>query len=137
MPSERTTGGESEVPTDAGAFTARDGPTFRSRLEGVGTPGPERLIAAAQACCFSRALSNILARAGHPAHSIHTEATVTLRPVDGAPTITKIALVTMGQVPGLDELAFAEHALEAKIGSPVSRALAGVPEFTLQASLVP
>ena len=61
-------------------------------------------------------------------------ATVTLRPVDDTPTITKIALVTVGRVPGLDEAACVEHA---KAGSPVSRALAGVPEITLQASLVP
>jgi osmotically inducible protein OsmC len=82
-------------------------------------------------------LSNILAKADFPPDSVQTEATVTLRPVDGAPTITKIALVTVGRVPGLDEAAFVEHALAAKAGCPVSRALAGVPEITLEASLVP
>ena len=66
---------------------------------------------------------------------MHTDATVTLRLVDGAPTITKIALVTVGRVPGLDESAFTEHALAAKAGCPVSRALASVPEITLEASL--
>ena len=53
----------------------------------------------------------------------------------GAPTITKIALVTVGRVPGLDEASFVEHARAAKAGCPVSRALAGVPEITLDASL--
>jgi osmotically inducible protein OsmC len=72
---------------------------------------------------------------GHPADSIHTDATVTLRPVDGAPTITKIELVTVGEVPGLDEAAFVTQAEAAKAGCPVSRALASVPEITLQASL--
>jgi len=43
--------------------------------------------------------------------------------------------VTVGQVPGLDEAAFVEQALAAKAGCPVSRALAGVPEITLEASL--
>jgi osmotically inducible protein OsmC len=66
---------------------------------------------------------------------VRTDATVTLRPVDGAPTITKIALVTVGTVPGIDEAAFKEHAAAAKAGCPVSRALAGVPEITLEASL--
>jgi osmotically inducible protein OsmC len=66
---------------------------------------------------------------------VHTDATVTLRPVDGTPTITKIALMTVGRVPGLDAAAFADHALAAKTGCPVSRALAGVPEITLEASL--
>ena len=82
------------------------------------------------------ALANILAQAGNPPESIHTDATVTLRPVEGAPAITKIALTTVGRVPGIDEAAFKEHAMTAKAGCPVSRALAGVPEITLEASLV-
>jgi osmotically inducible protein OsmC len=81
------------------------------------------------------ALANALAESGHPADSIHTDATVTLRPVDGAPTITKIELVTVGEVPGLDEASFITQAEAAKKGCPVSRALAGVPEITLKASL--
>jgi lipoyl-dependent peroxiredoxin len=68
---------------------------------------------------------------------VHTDATVTLPPVDGQPTITKIELVAVGRVPGLDQAAFAEHARTAKAGCPVSRALAGVPEITLEASLLP
>jgi osmotically inducible protein OsmC len=67
---------------------------------------------------------------------VHTDATVTLRFVDGAPTITKIALVTTGQVPGIDKAAFAEHAAAAKATCPVSRALASVPEITLEATLL-
>ena len=66
---------------------------------------------------------------------MRTDATVTLRPVDSTPTITKIALVTIGRVPGIDEAAFIEHANAAKAGCPVSRALASVPEITLEASL--
>jgi osmotically inducible protein OsmC len=81
------------------------------------------------------ALSNLLAQAGAPPELVHTDATVTLRPVDGVPTITKIALVTVGRVPGLAEATFVDHAEAAKAGCPVSRALAGVPEITLQASL--
>jgi CRP-like cAMP-binding protein len=46
---------------------------------------------------------------------VHTDATVTLRPVDGVPTITKIALVTVGKVPGLDEASFVEHANAAEV----------------------
>ena len=81
-------------------------------------------------------LTSILAQAGTPPESVHTDATVTLRPVDGRPTITNIALVTVGRVPGIDEASFQEHAAAAKAGCPVSRALAGVPEITLDASLV-
>ncbi len=60
---------------------------------------------------------------------------MTLRRVDNVPTITKIELVTVGRVPGIDEAAFLEHARAAKAGCPVSRALAGVPEITLEATL--
>ncbi|MGB7051557.1 MAG: hypothetical protein WBG41_08315 [Acidimicrobiales bacterium] len=68
---------------------------------------------------------------------MHTDATVTFRLVDAVPTITRIDLVTVGKVPGIDEPTFLEHASAAKAGCPVSRALAGVPEITLDASLVP
>lgn len=129
-----------DLRTGAGTFTAGDsisgGYTFKSRFEGGPGSNPEQLIAAAHAACFSMALANMLAEAGHPADSVRTEATVTLRPVDGAPTITRIDLVTEAQVPGLDEAAFIEHASAAKAGCPVSRALASVPEITLEASLV-
>jgi osmotically inducible protein OsmC len=81
------------------------------------------------------ALSNRLAMAGNPPESVRTDATVTLRPVDGAPTITKIALVTVASVPGMTDAAFQEHAAAAKAGCPVSRALASVPEITLEATL--
>ncbi len=81
------------------------------------------------------ALSNLLAQAGSPPESVQTDATVTLRRVDDAPTITKIELVTVGRVPGISEADFVEKAQAAKAGCPVGRALAGVGEITLQASL--
>lgn len=141
MPAKGTAEWKGDVPTGTGTFTAGDtisgGYTFKSRFEDGPGSNPEQLIAAAHAACFSMALSNMLAQAGHPPHSVQTEAIVTLRPVEGAPTITKIALTTVGQVPGLDEAVFVEHTLAAKAGCPVSRALAGVPEITLEASLVP
>jgi lipoyl-dependent peroxiredoxin len=139
MPAKGSAEWKGDVPTGTGTFTAGDsiggGYTFKSRFEDGPGSNPEQLIAAAHAACFSMALSGILGRAGSPPDSIHTDATVTLRPVDGSPTITKIALVTVGRVPGLDEAAFVEHANAAKAGCPVSRALAGVPEITLEASL--
>jgi osmotically inducible protein OsmC len=67
--------------------------------------------------------------------SVKTDATVTLRLVDGAPTITSIALHTVGTVPGIDEAAFKAAAEVAKAGCPVSKALAGVGEITLEATL--
>ena len=140
MPAKGSAEWKGDVPTGAGTFTAGDtiagGYTYKSRFEDGPGSNPEQLIAAAHAACFSMALANILAQAGMAPESIHTVATVTLRPVDGAPTITKIALVTVGRVPGIDASAFGEHAAAAKAGCPVSRALAGVPEITLDASLI-
>jgi osmotically inducible protein OsmC len=81
------------------------------------------------------ALSAALADAGTPVNSVKTDAVVTLRFIDGAPTITSINLTTVGDVPGIDEAAFQEAAAGAKAGCPVSRALAGVPEVTLDAKL--
>ena len=128
-----------DLRTGTGTFTAGDtisgGYTFKSRFEDGPGSNPEQLIAAAHASCFSMALANVLAESGHPADSIHTVATVTLRLVDGAPTITTIALVTVGEVTGLDEASFVAQAEAAKAGCPVSKALASVPEVTLKASL--
>jgi lipoyl-dependent peroxiredoxin len=124
-----------DVPLRGRTFTAVNSIYRVDASNDEAASSPEELIASAHASCFSIALSNILSRAGRPSHSVRTEAIVTLGSIDGTPTITKIALVTVGRVPGLDELAFAEHALAAKVGCAVSRALAGVPEITLEASL--
>jgi lipoyl-dependent peroxiredoxin len=110
--------------------------SFSSRFEeGPGT-NPEELIGAAHAGCFSMALSNILAGDGHPPESVKTAAKVHLRFVNDAPTIAQIDLVTEGRVPGVDQQQFAAYAEQAKAGCPVSRALAGVGEITLDAKLV-
>lgn len=127
-----------DIPTGSGNFTAGDsiagGVTYKSRFEGGPGSNPEQLIGAAHATCFSMALANALAEAGFPAESIDTDASVTLRPVDGVPTIIKIELVTGARVTGIDEAAFSELAASAKANCPVSRALAGVPEVTLKAT---
>ena len=109
--------------------------SFSSRFEeGRGT-NPEELIAAAHAGCFSMALSNILAGEGHTPESVKTTAKVHLRTVDGNPTISRIDLVSEGRVPGIDQAQFTAYAEQAKAGCPVSRALAGVSEITLEAKL--
>ena len=108
--------------------------SFHSRFEdGEGT-NPEELISAAEAACFSMALSLILGEDGHTADSIRTDVRVQLRPVDGQPTITQIAVKTEGKVPGIDEAQFKEAAEKAKAGCVISRALAGVQEITLEAT---
>jgi osmotically inducible protein OsmC len=139
MPAKASAEWKGDIPTGTGTFTAGDtisgGYTYKSRFEDGPGSNPEQLIGAAHAACFSMALASLLAQAGNPADSIQTNASVTLRLVDGRPTIIKIDLVTVGWVPGIDDAKFEEQAAAAKAGCPVSRALAGVPEITLQASL--
>jgi osmotically inducible protein OsmC len=116
----------------SGAFGPLD-VTWASRTEdSAGRTSPEELIAAAHASCFSMAFSSGLAKAGTPPERLETTATVTFVPGTG---ITKSALTVRGSVPGMDEAAFREAAEAAKEGCPVSKALAGVPEITLDASL--
>jgi lipoyl-dependent peroxiredoxin len=108
--------------------------SFVSRFEdGTGT-NPEELIAAAHAGCYSMALSNILSQAGHPPTSVDTTAKVHLERGDSGFSITRIDLVTRGDVPGIDEAEFVKHAETAKESCPVSKALAAV-DITLDAAL--
>jgi osmotically inducible protein OsmC len=115
---------------------AYDGPySFLSRFEEGGGTNPEELIGAAHAGCFSMALSAALERAGTPVTRVATKATVHMKPVDGAPTITQVDLVCEGEVPGIDQAAFAKAAEDARKGCIVSRALAGVATITVDARL--
>ena len=106
------------------------------RTEGTGSgTSPEELIAAAHATCFSMALSHGLAQAGHAPQQLDTEATVTFGQTDGGFAITSVALTVRGQVEGLDEAAFKEAAEGAKENCPVSKALKGNVEMSVEASL--
>ena len=97
-----------------------------------GKTSPEELIAAAHATCLSMALSHGLAQEGHAPDELDTSATVTFQPGEG---ITKIALTVEGRVSGMDAEQFRQAAEQAKENCPVSKALAGVPEITLDAKL--
>jgi lipoyl-dependent peroxiredoxin len=118
-----TTSGAIGEQTVSWANRAEDGPAATS---------PEELIAAAHAACFSMALSHGLAQAGTPPEQLDTSATVTFQPGVG---ITRVALTVEGRVPGVDADGFAEAAQTAKENCPVSKALAAVPEITLEARL--
>jgi osmotically inducible protein OsmC len=116
----------------SGAFGPLD-VTWSSRAEEpAGKTSPEELLAAAHAACYSMALSSGLAKAGTPPEQLSTSATVTFQPGEG---ITHIALQVRARVPGIDADAFEEQAEAAKTGCPVSQALRGGPEITLDAEL--
>jgi osmotically inducible protein OsmC len=139
MPAKGVAEWRGDLRSGDGTFTAGEEISgeysFKSRFEDGPGANPEQLVAAAEASCFSMALSNILSEAGTPPESVRTEARVTLRPLDGVPTITTVELRTVGRVPGLDAATFQEQAAKAKVDCPVSRALASVPEITVEATL--
>jgi lipoyl-dependent peroxiredoxin len=106
--------------------------SWASRAERAdGKTSPEELIAAAHSSCFSMALSHGLTGAGTPPVRLETKATVTFQPGEG---ITGIHLTVRGEVPDLDEDAFAAAAEDAKLNCPVSQALTGTT-ITLTAEL--
>lgn len=125
--------GQGTMKLGSGAFEGAY--SFTSRFEeGTGT-NPEELIAAAHAGCFSMALSATLGAEGFPPKSIKTTAKVTIEKVGDGFAITKSALSTVADVPGIDEATFLENANTAKADCPVSTVLAGA-EITLEAKLV-
>ena len=119
-----------EVPS--GAFGPLDVSWASRAEEPNGKTSPEELIAASWASCFAMALSNGLAKAGTPPEKLETSAMVTFQPGEG---ITRGALTVRGTVPGLDEDGFRAAADDAQKNCPVSQALSGIPDVTLEASL--
>jgi len=103
--------------------------------ESNGQTSPEELIAAAHAACFSMALSNQLVQRGQAAERLEVSATVTFAKGESGFSITTSALQVRGVVPGMTAETFAEATQAAKTGCPVSRALAGNVEITLDATL--
>lgn len=103
--------------------------------EAAGKTSPEELIAAAHAACYSMALSNVLAQAGHPAELLDVEAAATFEKVEAGWRLTKMALSVTGKVPGMSADEFAASAGTAKDGCPVSNALKGNVEITAEATL--
>jgi osmotically inducible protein OsmC len=93
------------------------------------------LIAAAHASCYAMAFSHELAEAGATPEHLDVSATVTFEVVDGAPTISRVALTVRGTAGGIDADGFAKVAAAAKEGCPVSRALKGNVDITLDAAL--
>lgn len=124
--------GTGELKTGSGAV--EHAYSFASRFEDGSGTNPEELIGAALAGCYSMALSHQLAQAGHGPERVHTTAKVHLEKVDGGMSITRIDLVTLGRVPGLDDAVFQEHAERASRECIISRAL-GAVEKTLDATL--
>lgn len=131
---------EGGLKTGRGHFAAGSGVfqgdySFLTRFEGAKGTNPEELIAAAHAACFSMALSAGLEAAGKVPRQISTKAACTIEKAGGGFKITKMRLEVRGDVPGLDQAAFAKAAEAAKEGCPVSGALKGNVQLELDAQL--
>jgi osmotically inducible protein OsmC len=117
-------GGAGTLSSASGALSGKY--SFASRFEeGTGT-NPEELIGAALASCYSMALANNLAQAGHTPDSVRTSAKVHLEKTDKGQTVTKIDLTARVKAPALDAATLTEKAETTRTTCPMARALGAV-----------
>ena len=101
----------------------------------AGKTSPEELLAAAHAACFSMALSSRLAKNGTPAENLDVRAEVTFDKLDAGWKVTASAITVRGRVPGIDLETFRSLAADAKENCPISQALKGNVELSVDATL--
>src|SRR6266550_2487510 len=141
MPTRKATAiWEGGLKTGKGSFKGESGAiggqyNFSSRFESGAGSNPEELIAAAEAACFSMALSGGLEKNGTPPTSVETAAQCTVEKVAEGFAITKIHLDVKAVVPNLDDAKFQAIAAATKDGCPVSKALKGNVDIQLTATL--
>ena len=126
--------GEGSVTAGSGIFT--DIPvSWPSRIEPQGPTSPEELLAAAHAACYAMAFSAGLGRRGTPPEHLHVEAEVTFDKVGDGWGVTSSRLTVLGHVDGISHEDFEAAAQDAKDGCPISSALKGNLEITVDATL--
>jgi len=119
----------------SGAFGGL-GVSWPARTEAPGgKTSPEELLAAAHASCFSMSLSGRLTRNGTPPERLQVSATVTFEKREAGWAVASSALSVVGTVPGIDAETFRTLAEGAKDGCPISGALKGNVELSVEASL--
>lgn len=110
--------------------------TWHARTEtSDGQTSPEELLAAAQAACFAMAFTNTMVKAGHPPQAVDVTATATFEQRDGAFAVTTMKLQARVSIEGIEEAAFQELAETAKQNCPISRAIVGNVDISLDADL--
>lgn len=126
-------GGKGTFRTESGAASGNY--SFGSRFESGGGSNPEELLAAAQASCYSMALSLGLEQAGFPPESVETHAACTIEAQGDGFAITTMKLKVRASVPGVDQALFNRIAEATKDGCPVSKAIKGNVKMELDAAL--
>jgi lipoyl-dependent peroxiredoxin len=111
--------------------------TWAARTEAPeGKTSPEELVAAAHAACYSMAFSAQLGRNGTPPTRLDVSSEVTFAQVEGGWKVESSQLTVRGEVPGITEEDFLRLAEAAKDGCPISGALKGNVELSVDATLV-
>ena len=137
--SRATTVWEGDLPNGRGTTRVESGvlpevevswPARTERTEG--TTSPEELLAAAHTSCFCMALSNELSKAGNTPERLEASTTVTFVPGEG---VKSSSFVVRGRVPGIDQEAFEQAARGAGDNCPISQALRGNVEISVEATL--
>jgi osmotically inducible protein OsmC len=131
------TEGQGTVSTATSDFLSDVPTSWRARTEvtGEGLTSPEELLASAHASCFSMAFSNELAKAGFVADRVEIRVDVTADKREQGWTVLSSHITARGWVPNVDEDTFQTMAQKAKDGCPISRALKGNIEMSVQATL--
>ena len=126
--------GSGTTSPDSGAFPAVDVSWALRTERAAGKTSPEELLAAAHASCYCMALSNELAQAGNAPERLEATASVEFEPGEG---VRSSHIAVSGRVPGIDQAAFEEAARAAGEGCPISGALKGIVEISVEATLEP
>ena len=107
--------------------------SWASRTErAAGTTSPEEMLAAAHAACYCMGLSHELAQADTPPERLEASATIEFVPGEG---VKSSHIVVTGRVPGIDAARFEEAAQAAGEGCPISGALKGNVDISVDATL--
>jgi osmotically inducible protein OsmC len=116
--------GEGTIVSTGTGTISNVGVSWRSRVDDVeGQTSPEELLAAAHAACFAMQFVYGLVGAGAEPEEVHVSAKVHFEPGVG---ITDSALTARVVVSGLPDDKIVEIAERAKLGCPITRALAAV-----------
>jgi len=100
-----------------------------------GKTSPEELLAAANASCFSMALSAGLGRMQKPPERLEVSATATFDKIGDGWMVTTMELDVTGKVPGISTAEFEQAAQAAGQGCPISTALKGNVAISIRAKL--
>jgi len=137
--SKATTVWEGDLASGRGMTSAASGAipdvevTWAARTERTpGTTSPEELLAAAHASCYCMALSHGLGEAGNAPERLEATATVSFVAGEG---VKSSRIEVRGRVPGVDQAGFEEAARGAGENCPISLALKGDVEVSVEATL--